>query len=89
VNIDGVKTTLHRLLATAEKPLTSAEIWSLAETEGLKSKRFMKQMLQQMKKNGHIKTVPLAAGKKLKSFGYLLPQSPAAAALESSKTAAV
>ena len=49
----------------------------------------MKQMLQQMKKRGHIKTVPLAAGKKHKSFGYLLPDgSPAAAALAESKTVA-
>jgi hypothetical protein len=34
-------------------------------------------MLQQMKKRGHIKTVPLAAGKKQKSFGYQLPNNSA------------
>jgi hypothetical protein len=58
-------------------------MWTLAEDQGLKSKRFMKQMLQQMKKRGHIKTVALAsAGKKQKSFGYLLPEgTPASAAL--------
>lgn len=85
-----MKGTLHRLLTTAEKPLSSAEMWSLAEEQGLKSKRFMKQMLQQMKKNGHIKTVALGgAGKKNRSFGYLLPQgSPASGALTESNTAA-
>jgi len=84
-----VKGTLHRLLTTAEKPLTSAEMWTLAEEQGLKSKRFMKQMLQQMKKRGHIKTVALVgAGKKNKSFGYLLPEgSPASAVLAESNSA--
>jgi len=74
----GPKTTLNRLLETAEKPLTSAELWALAETKGLKSKRFMKQMLQQMRKRGHVKTIPMSTGKKHKSFGYLLPESKAA-----------
>lgn len=46
----------------------------------------MKQMLQQMKKRGHIKTVALGAGKKHKSFGYLLPEgSPTSAALRENK----
>jgi hypothetical protein len=65
-------------------------MWSLAEEQGLKSKRFMKQMLQQMKKRGHIKTVAVAGtGKKHKSFGYLLPEgSPASAARAESISAA-
>lgn len=76
----GVKAKLHRLLVSAEKPLTSAEVWALAEPEGVKSKRFMKQMLAQMRKRQHVKAVPLGGGKKHKSFGYLIPGSPAAAA---------
>ena len=85
---EGAKTTLHRLLSTADKPLASAEVWALAEPEGLKSKRFMKQMLKQMRVRGHVETVPLAGSKKVKSFGYLLPSSPAAAALRTSEQAA-
>ena len=73
ISLEGAKSTLHRLLSSADRPLTSAEVWSIAESEGLKSKRFMKQMLSQMRQRGHIRTVPLGAGKKHKSFGYFLP----------------
>lgn len=73
ISLEGAKSTLHRLLSSADRPLTSAEVWSRAESEGLKSKRFMKQMLAQMRQRGHIRTVPLGAGKKHKSFGYFLP----------------
>ena len=35
-------------------------------------------MLQQMRKRGHVRAVPLGAGKKHKSFGYFIPETPAA-----------
>ena len=54
----GVKHVLHILMERSDKPLTAAELWEKAEGEGVKSKRFMKQMLQQMKKSGHVMTRP-------------------------------
>lgn len=41
---------------------------------GLKSKRFMKTMLQQMKKAGNIHTKPLGAGRRHKQFSYVLAE---------------
>lgn len=63
---DGPKFKLASLLDRADKPLTSAELWEQASNEGIKSKRFMKQMLQQLKQSGRIKTRPLLALKKQK-----------------------
>ena len=87
VPTEGAKTVLHRLLTAADRPLTSAEVWSLAGEEGLKSKRFAKQMLQQMRQRGHVKTVPMGGGKKKKSFGYLIPGSAAEEAHVAARTA--
>lgn len=71
VETEGPKSILHRVLNTADRPLTSSEVWQIVEEEGLKSKRFMKQMLHQMKKGGYIKTVPVSGSKKNISFGYV------------------
>jgi hypothetical protein len=48
------------------------QIWQRAEQEGLRSKRFTKMMLQQMKQGGWVKTQPLGGGKKHRNFGYKL-----------------
>ncbi|KAK9915858.1 hypothetical protein WJX75_005350 [Coccomyxa subellipsoidea] len=66
----GAKSVLFGILKKADEPLTTAEIWEAAETEGLKSKRFMKQMLLHMKKARHIKSKPSGKGN---HFGYILP----------------
>lgn len=73
---EGVKSILHRLLAEAQEPLNSDELWNLAEKEGLRSKTFMKKMCQQMRKRGHIKTRPIGGGKN-RRHGYFLPGSAA------------
>lgn len=69
---EGVKSRLKQILAGAENPMTVAEVWENAEEQGVKSKRHMKQMLQQMKKAGGVKTILLQTGKKQKQFGYQL-----------------
>uniref|UniRef100_A0A1D2A2L8 Uncharacterized protein n=1 Tax=Auxenochlorella protothecoides TaxID=3075 RepID=A0A1D2A2L8_AUXPR len=77
---EGVKKILQRHLGQADRPLTSAELWSLTEPEGVKSKRHMKQMLQQMRKTQVVATKPLGASttkKSSKQFGYLLAGSAA------------
>ena len=53
----GPKEVLRNLLS--EGPRTSEELWQHAEQQGLKSKRFMKKLLQQMCQNGEISTSPL------------------------------
>lgn len=52
----GPKELLRSLLS--EGPRTSDELWQHAEQRGLKSRRFMKKMLQQMRQNGEISTNP-------------------------------
>lgn len=52
----GPKGVLRSLLS--EGPRTAEELWEHAEKEGLKSKRFMKTLLQQMRQNGEISTSP-------------------------------
>lgn len=52
------KTLLRGALTQAESPLTAAEIWELVEPQGMKSKRFMKTMLKQMRERGEVKTKP-------------------------------
>lgn len=50
-------------------------MWEAAQPLGLRSKRFTKQMLQQLREGGWVKTQPLGAGPKKhghKSFGYRL-----------------
>ncbi|EIE26010.1 hypothetical protein COCSUDRAFT_52651 [Coccomyxa subellipsoidea C-169] len=66
----GAKSVLFTILKNADEPLTTAEIWEAAENEGLKSKRFMKQMLLNMKKARHITARPSGKGN---HFGYILP----------------
>lgn len=70
--VSGPKAVLRNILSGTESPLTAAEIWAGAEVQGLKSKRFMKQMLKQMRLAGQIRTVPLGGGKKHRSFGYTM-----------------
>lgn len=53
----------------------AAQVWEAAAPLGLKSKRFTKQMLQELRDAGWVKTQPLQAGKKHKSFGYRLNQT--------------
>jgi hypothetical protein len=89
---EGAKSKLHRLLVAADKPLTAAEVWARAQEEGLRSKRFTKQMLQQMKGRGHVQTVALGTsgtGKHRSSnYGYLLAGGPAAEAHLAAREAA-
>lgn len=74
---EGPKAVLGNLLSQANKPLTSGEIWESVENKGFKSKRYMKQMLKQMRLKGHINTKPLpASGKKQRSFGYFIASTP-------------
>lgn len=50
-------------------------MWEAAEPLGLRSKRFTKLMLQQLRDAGWVKTQPMGGakgGKKHKSFGYRL-----------------
>lgn len=65
----GVKATLFKLLAPVKDPITAEDLWQLAQGEGLKSKRFMKDILDDLRKRGKITSKP-ARGK---SFGYILP----------------
>lgn len=56
-------------------PPAAAQIWEAAEPLGLRSKRFTKQMLQQLRAAGWVKTQPLQAPKTKKGhkqFGYRL-----------------
>lgn len=69
-----MKSKIKGILQQAENPLTASEIWTQAEQQSVKSKRHMKQMLQQMRKDGQVKTIPLVAGKKKTQFGYRLKQ---------------
>ncbi len=60
----------------------------LARGEGLQSKRFTKAMLNQMRVRGHVQAVPMGGGGKQRaSFGYLLPEGPAAEAHAAAKAA--
>lgn len=58
----GPKSTLRLILAEADtqQGLTAAQLWELAQQRGLKSKRFMKMMLKQMRGKGEISTGPNA-----------------------------
>lgn len=72
----GAKAVLRGILG--EEPLTKTQVWEQAEAQGLKSKRFIKQMLNQLRKAGEVKTkvLPGTANKVKKSFGYyILPKS--------------
>ncbi|BDA44271.1 hypothetical protein COCOBI_05-4550 [Coccomyxa sp. Obi] len=66
----GAKSVLFGILKDASEPLTTAELWAAAEVEGIKSKRFMKQMLLHMKKARYIKSKPSGKGN---HFGYIIP----------------
>ncbi|KAK9808818.1 hypothetical protein WJX72_004213 [[Myrmecia] bisecta] len=70
---EGPKSKLYRILQTLKAPTSSQQIWELAEKEGLKSKRFTKEMLAQMKKGGWVATKPIGVvGKRKHTFGYIL-----------------
>lgn len=56
----GTKSVLRSLLA--DGPRTSKELWDHAEQHGVKSKRFMKMMLKQMRQRGEISTSPPKRG---------------------------
>lgn len=48
------------------------QIWQQVQPEGLRSKRLVKLMLQQMKEGGWVKTQPMGGSKKNRNFGYRL-----------------
>ncbi|KAI7837874.1 hypothetical protein COHA_008361 [Chlorella ohadii] len=73
----GAKAKLFEVLSGSNELLTSTQIWEAAEPLGLKSKRFTKQMLVQLRNAGYVQTKPLPATTKkhAKRFGYrLAPQ---------------
>lgn len=51
------KTVLRELLAEGP-PRTAGELWVEAEKRGMKSKRFMKMMLKQMRERGEVQARP-------------------------------
>ena len=53
------KTVLRELIAEGP-PRTAGELWAEAEKRGIKSKRFMKTMLKQMRERGEVRTRPPA-----------------------------
>ena len=53
----GPKTVLRELISEGP-PRTAGELWAEAEKRGLKSKRFMKMMLKQMRDRGEVVTRP-------------------------------
>ena len=68
-------------------PFDDAAVAPKQQVEGFKSKRYMKEMLKQMKLGGYIRTMRLMGtkGKKAKAFGYFMPKhrsNTAAAAAE-------
>lgn len=70
---EGPKAVIRRLLIDSGRPMTSDELWEKAEKEGIKSKRFMKMMLSQMRSRGAVKTSPkVEAGSKSDNFVYKL-----------------
>jgi hypothetical protein len=72
---DGVKSKIFEIL-TDTKPMTSAEIWAEAEKKGVRSKRHMKMMLQDLRQRGWVVTKPgaVATAKKDKAFRYELSE---------------
>jgi hypothetical protein len=74
-NGPGVLSKLWKILGEAETPLTSDQVWELAEKEGVRSKTHMKLMLSQMKQRGNVSTMVVASENKKKGkkpFGYYL-----------------
>jgi hypothetical protein len=55
--VPGPKAVLRELVAEGP-PMTAGELWIQAEKRGLKSKRFMKEMLKQMRQRGEVVTSP-------------------------------
>ncbi len=51
------KTVLRELMAGGP-PRTAGELWVEAEKRGIKSKRFMKTMLKQMRERGEVQAKP-------------------------------
>lgn len=47
-------------------------MWEAAQQQGLRSKRYTKLMLNELRTAGFVKTQPLGGPKKHKSFGYRL-----------------
>lgn len=71
----GVLSKLWKILGEAETPLTSDQVWELAEREGVRSRTHMKLMLSQMKQRGNVSTKVVASEHKKKGkkpFGYYL-----------------
>ena len=53
-------------------PPPAAQVWEAAQQQGLRSKRYTKLMLNELRTAGFVKTQPLGGPKKHKSFGYRL-----------------
>eukprot|EP00873_Tetraselmis_striata_P036219 jgi/Tetstr1/456483/TSEL_043206.t1 len=64
--------------------LTSGQIWELAETKGMTSKRYVKKMLDQMKKERQVYTVPPEKAQEL-GFKEVVPMKPQASTLKKGK----
>ena len=74
----GSAAVLHVPACPAAAP--AAQVWEAAQPLGFKSKRFTKQMLQQMRAGGWVKTKPLqgaaaGSGKRKSGFGYQVVQA--------------
>lgn len=69
----GRKATLLRMLEAQQGPTPADTLWSMAQESpdaNLKSKAFMKQMLQQLRKDLFVRTTPLGS-----QFGYQLTEN--------------
>lgn len=84
--IKDAKAKLFDILGSSASALTADEVWSRAQVEGFKSKRFTKRMLQDMKAAGHVVTQPSGQPtqtgghtKRKVAFAYTLRAAPAPA----------
>lgn len=64
--------------------LTSDQVWERAQTEGLKSKRFTKHMLNMLKQEHEVYTVPPSKAEEM-GFENVIPSKPKPALLKSGK----
>ena len=64
------KTVLRELLAEGP-PRTAGELWVEAEKRGMKSKRFMKMMLKQMRERGEVQARPPGVEQRTGVHGHI------------------
>ena len=80
-----VKALLRQLIA-AGPPRNADALWAEAEIRGVKSKRFMKQMLKQMKARGEVETTEARGGERGGGGGHHHRASFSYARVEKKKT---